>query len=1035
MKTAYSKIEFQNDSWVLTREQDGVQEIMHDFPLSCCRVGNGLLMEPCPWNYEAGDINSPTIEILSQEWDYNNSPYCPIKVGNKWGFIDQQLSIIVSPIFDFVGTIDNKCCSCHHAPEYYHIIEWNDNHCHVILNGESKLLSFSDMISISQNNAEKYIQAINAKSHFSVNDFIDISKVLLPTQYRQKPWSFVNHGTGLLSSEEQLLAYIAAYGEMHVGKCIAAFQNFPFDSILSNFEIVDWGCGQGLATLCFIDMLRDRDMLHLLRKVTLIEPSSLALERAYLNVTKATDGKCIIEPINKYLPGNGTLDELDGLSYTYNSVFHFFSNILDIDTVNLQGVATIVANPNENHHIFCMGPMNSNSYRIGQFGSIFNVTTIYSDISQPQYAHTSTNWTYSCRSLSFEYNGQPLTRHKAAEHVAPSLIAGRPILNDYDPWIAVQNELITPEACKFYDMLSQALDPDDSIFLSPDINGDKPDIVIVRPHKGIMIIDIFNKNLNDIEDLETGFNPELFIPLEKVNTYQDNILKLHLKELMTRSLYNHGLRRLIKKVVYFPNNNKKEVGEKYKGIDHHYISMVSNDVLNLKEGKDFFRYVDFEKYDREFDSLICNHFLLIISPLWHSYKQGKTINLTKEQKELARSEARPRRKVNGVAGSGKTQVLANRAVNAHLRTGKRVLVLTYNLSLVNYIKYRIGEVRADFSWEKFYIINYHQFFKAMANNYGLKITGIKPFRDENFFEAVKNKTEKFATILIDEIQDYEEPWLKILTKYFLEPDGEFAVFGDVKQNVYCRELDENQEIKTVGIPGKWNNSLNNGFRFTNGQMTKLAIQFQKEFFNHQLIDDFQQPQLTFDFSAPIHYVNVGHIEDAKQLEEMCLGTIQQFGLNTDEFVILAQSCDVLRDIDYMFRSTLNIVTHTTFESKEQYKRMLDKHGIANEDSPVTSNFIKDINEIRRSKKVEFSMTSKYLKLSTIHSFKGWESAKVILFIEPEGHPEEHKKYTVPREKDVPELIYTAITRARETIFVINMGNDKYDSFFKSIINS
>ena len=34
-----------------------------------------------------------------------------------------------------------------------------------------------------------------------------------------------------------------------------------------------------------------------------------------------------------------------------------------------------------------------------------------------------------------------------------------------------------------------------------------------------------------------------------------------------------------------------------------------------------------------------------------------------------------------------------------------------------------------------------------------------------------------------------------------------------------------------------------------------------------------------------------------------------------------------------------------------------------------------------------------------------------------------------------ELIYTAITRARHNLFIINLGQDTYDSFFKNSIDN
>ena len=75
----------------------------------------------------------------------------------------------------------------------------------------------------------------------------------------------------ILTTEDELNAYIAAYGEMHIVKCRASLQNFPFDDLVSHsYEIFDWGCGQGLATLTLLDMLKDRNLLARLESIYLI---------------------------------------------------------------------------------------------------------------------------------------------------------------------------------------------------------------------------------------------------------------------------------------------------------------------------------------------------------------------------------------------------------------------------------------------------------------------------------------------------------------------------------------------------------------------------------------------------------------------------------------------------------------------------------------------------------------------------------------------------------------------------------------------
>lgn len=83
--------------------------------------------------------------------------------------------------------------------------------------------------------------------------------------------------------------------------------------------------------------------------------------------------------------------------------------------------------------------------------------------------------------------------------------------------------------------------------------------------------------------------------------------------------------------------------------------------------------------------------------------------------------------------------------------------------------------------------------------------------------------------------------------------------------------------------------------------------------------------------------------------------------------------------------------------------------------------------IRENKKLHFWMNSGTIKISTINSFKGWESEVVFLIIEPKY---EHET-TFNMAFD--ELLYTGLTRCRKNLIVINFGNSQYDSKIRPLI--
>lgn len=83
-----------------------------------------------------------------------------------------------------------------------------------------------------------------------------------------------------------------------------------------------------------------------------------------------------------------------------------------------------------------------------------------------------------------------------------------------------------------------------------------------------------------------------------------------------------------------------------------------------------------------------------------------------------------------------------------------------------------------------------------------------------------------------------------------------------------------------------------------------------------------------------------------------------------------------------------------------------------------SKFERDIENIRRSKKFNFRPKNGLLKLSTIHSFKGWEVETLFLII---SNP--------ATTKTTEELIYTAMTRSKTNLIIFNLGNIDLNDFF------
>jgi len=380
---------------------------------------------------------------------------------------------------------------------------------------------------------------------------------------------------------------------------------------------------------------------------------------------------------------------------------------------------------------------------------------------------------------------------------------------------------------------------------------------------------------------------------------------------------------------------------------------------------------------------------------------------------LIKSEPREQ-KILGVAGSGKTMVLAKRAVNAHMRTKSRVLILTYNITLKNYIHDKISEVRESFSWSNFHIVNYHLFFKMEANNHNLAYDSnafLEACDDEDFFESVKDKISRYDAIFIDEVQDYKTEWIRIIRKYFLADGGELIVCGDAKQNVYQRQMGNDKRPNT-GIPGRWN-ELNESSRLAT-KIVGLASDFQQRFLAKRYdLDQIENScrRSLFDVQESISYTFCAEGTDMGIYQKI-VSCIEELHIHPNDVAILAPTIAHLRELDFLIRTRMHEKTTVMFESKKIWEKLQEKWS--------GERLKLEVDRIRRGKKFGFWGNRGTMKLSTIHSFKGWEADTLFLIIANDSNVTE-------------ELVYAGITRCRTNLVIINVGNQKYHQFFKSYL--
>jgi hypothetical protein len=171
----------------------------------------------------------------------------------------------------------------------------------------------------------------------------------------------LDQGVAILKTEAHLYIYMRSYSNMHQAKLVQSFQaisNLKAIVKNNNIQINDYGCGQGIGSIVFIDYLKSINASNFkISKVKLIEPSELALKRASLNVKYCLRSIYQDENVLSIHKGLDNINGTDILSDHDAVKFHIFSNIIDVESINLKSIYTKISETQKGINYFiCVSP-------------------------------------------------------------------------------------------------------------------------------------------------------------------------------------------------------------------------------------------------------------------------------------------------------------------------------------------------------------------------------------------------------------------------------------------------------------------------------------------------------------------------------------------------------------------------------------------------------------------------------------------------------------------------------------------------------
>lgn len=589
-----------------------------------------------------------------------------------------------------------------------------------------------------------------------------------------------------------------------------------------------------------------------------------------------------------------------------------------------------------------------------------------------------------------------------------------------EPSLEELNRLPTPLTAgerAVLDYFAQHLGQSWEIYVQPHLNGFRPDFVLLNPKVGIAVVEVKDWDLTamdysyvrsrpeDVPRLQAVRGSEIIRlgrsdPVSKIDTYKDAIFSVFCPRLATE-----GYGRIVG-IVAFPFARRADIEPILQPARQYYEHekyCKQNTLLTLDEiavGDKAIRKVlptAHLKEDLRFSSgnaLDLRHWL--VEPAFSREQRRPLLQeLDTRQRAVVSARTGSRfRKIRGAAGSGKSLVLAARAASL-AKEGKSVLLITFNITLISYLRDYVVRVDRDRAvLAKIEVWNFHLWCKLLAIKAGhlddyIALWTTKDHRamlettladEARKWCADLTSDERYDAVFVDEGQDFRREWWLTL-RSALKPEGEMLLAVDRAQNIYGVENWVDGDLRHTGLSSTW----------------------------YELPVSYRMPEPLIDLAAAF-------AQNFLPASEAILPSPANRGLDLTPDRLSWTQCDeanavqaCLAAISNLLKNSVPVVaaadlTFITDDSKiglavvEEMWTQLKIRCIHTLGTPGDSEE-KRVRESRR-KKLAFHKGDGRAKVTTIQSFKGWESSALVLYV------------SKAENADQLSLVYTGMTRLK-----------------------
>ena len=364
-----------------------------------------------------------------------------------------------------------------------------------------------------------------------------------------------------------------------------------------------------------------------------------------------------------------------------------------------------------------------------------------------------------------------------------------------------------------------------------------------------------------------------------------------------------------------------------------------------------------------------------------------------QQEQLARSLGDGHRVIHGVAGSGKTLILAYRCLHLAREYDKPILVLCFNVTLAARLKELMIEHGIE---QRVMVYHFHDWCGLLLKTYHIEPP---PAGLSYVHTIVKTVVEasaagripkgQYGAVMIDEGHDFEADWLQLVVDCVDPEHDSLLLLYDDAQSIYTKDSNLDFSLSSVGIKARGRTTvLRLNYRNTE-EVLQFAYRFAKQYLISREEAEDQIPLIVPE-SAGRH----GSEPAVRRFE-----TVEQ------ELEFASKCIESLHDRGMRYADMC--IVYRTASQGEAVSKHLKEAGI-----PI---------QWLRNKKNKLALNSSddSVKLMTMHSSKGLEFPFVAI-IGVNLLP--HKRADEAAEA---KLMYVAMTRATENLLITGHSDSGY----------